>query len=154
MFLRENGIVLFLILPILFGRINNRVSKTPKRVEKELTIKVGKMMSLGAALCMATRTATSEEGKICKEVALSTKNIAEEYSALSVLSKSCAVFTPYGVAAPEMPSILTEKLIHAVSTASSLLVFKIRRASGFKMREILRAKPLSSHTFIRPIHTE
>ena len=55
---------------------------------------VGKIISVGAALPIATRTDTMEVGIICKEVALSTKNIAEENSALSVSSKSCAVFTP------------------------------------------------------------
>ena len=63
-------------------------------VEKADVSRVGRIISVGALLPIATRTATKEEGKTCKEVAFKTKNIADENSALSVLSKSCAVRTP------------------------------------------------------------
>ena len=76
----------------------------PSNVEKTVVIKVGKIISVGAALCKEVRKATIEAGKSCKEVAFSTKNIVEEYSANSVLSSSLAAFIPYGVAAPAMPS--------------------------------------------------
>ena len=55
------------------------VNKTPRMVENAVASRVGKIISLGFALCKATRTAIMDEGKICKEVAFKTKNIAEEY---------------------------------------------------------------------------
>ena len=129
------------------------VNNTPSTVEKTVARKVGKIISVGLALCMATRTATREEGKICKDVALSTKNIAEEYSALSVWSRSCAALMPYGVAAPEMPSRLTDKFILKQSSVSWLSVLKILRDNGLTALDIACVRPESFHTFISPSHT-
>ncbi len=111
------------------------------------------MISFGFALFIATRTAIIDAGNSCKEVAFNTKNIAEEYSAFSVLSSKFAALIPYGVAAPEMPSRLTERFIHAASSVFSSFVFRILDATGFKRRDTPRATPLSSHTFISPSHT-
>ena len=110
-------------------------------------------MSVGLALCIATRTATREEGKICKDVALSTKNIADEYSALSVLSKSCAALIPYGVAAPEIPKRLTDTFILTADKDCSSSVFSKCLRAGLINRETPRATPLSSHKRMSPIHT-
>ena len=115
--------------------------------------RVGRIMSVGAAEFKAVRTAIMEAGKICKEVAFSTNNIAEAYSAFSVRSKRLAALIPYGVAAPEIPNRLTEKFIQAASRASLSSVFKSRFAMGFNKRETPRATPLSSHTFIKPNQT-
>ena len=77
-----------------FGRTNNAVKHTPSRVEKIVVIKVGRIMSVGFALCREVRKATMDAGKSCKEVALSTKNIAEAYSAFGVVSSRLAALMP------------------------------------------------------------
>ncbi len=67
---------------------------TLKAVQNALVNSVGITISIGDALPIATRTPIIDVGKICREEALSTKNIAEEYSAFFVLSKSRADCTP------------------------------------------------------------
>jgi ribonuclease R len=76
------------LAPLFFGLINANTKSTPSAVEKTDVNRVGRIISVGAPLPIATRTATSEVGKSCKEVAFKTKNIADENSAFSVLSKS------------------------------------------------------------------
>ena len=70
------------------------VNPTPSRVEKIVVSKVGKIMSAGAALCREVRRVTIEAGNSCKEDAFNTKNIAEAYSACSVLSSNFAALMP------------------------------------------------------------
>ena len=122
-------------------------------MEKSVARKVGKMMSVGFTLPIATRTATREEGNSCKEVAFKTKNIAEAYSEFSVLFNNCAACTPYGVAAPEIPKTFTDKFIQTAERAASSSVLSKRLAAGFKILETPRVTPLSSHSFINPIQT-
>ncbi len=88
------------------------------------------------------------------DVAFNTNSILEEYSASSDLSKSLAAQIPYGVAAPEMPSKLTDIFIQTASSVCGSSVLKIFRANGFKILETARETPLSSHTFISPNQTE
>ena len=52
-------------------------------VEKSVVKRVGNTISAGDRLCIETRTAISDVGRSCKDVALTTKNIADEYSAFS-----------------------------------------------------------------------
>jgi len=138
---------------LFLGHKKPHVSNTPKMVVQIVVMRIGKIMSLGDTLCIDTRIAIMDVGKICNEVALRTKNIADAYSACSVLSKSLAVLTPYGVAAPEMPSKLTDKFMQAAFKVSSELVLNNLRAMGFNNLEIPRATPLSSHTRIKPNQT-
>lgn len=139
-------------LLLLLGRIKRKVSVQPSRVENKVVKRVGRMIEVGFALCIEVSIATIEAGKSCKEVAFSTKNIAEAYSASGVLSRSFAAFTPYGVVAPEIPSRLTERFIHTAPSASSSSVRNNFRATGLSSRDMPRATPLSSHTRISPIH--
>ena len=74
----------------LIGGIKIRVKATLNTVEKSVHKKVGRMISFGDALPSATLTAISELGKSCKPEVLMAKNMAEEYSAFSVLSRSFA----------------------------------------------------------------
>ena len=69
---------------------NNHVKNTPKMVENAVVKMVGNTISAGAALFKAVRTAMIDVGMRCTLVALITNNIAEEYSAFWLLSKSCA----------------------------------------------------------------
>lgn len=92
-------------------------------------------------------------GRICIEVALITNSIAEEYSACGALSSSFAERIPYGVAAPEMPSILTEAFMQTASSVALSSVLNRRLATGFNSLETARETPLSSQTFISPSHT-
>ena len=66
----------------------------PSNVEKIVVIKVGRIISVGFPLAREVRRATIEAGNNCNEVAFSTKNIAEEYSAFGVLSSRLAAFIP------------------------------------------------------------
>ncbi len=63
-------------------------------MEKREVKKVGKITFAASTLPNAARIPTTEVGIICKEVALSTKNIHEAYSALGDLSSSLAAVTP------------------------------------------------------------
>ena len=63
------------------GGIRSRTSIPPSKVVKTVQKRVGRMTSVGEALCKATRIPIIEVGMSCKEVALSTKNIQEAYSA-------------------------------------------------------------------------
>ena len=60
------------------------VKTMPISVERLVVNRVGRMISAGARLPIDARTATMDAGKSCNEVALSTKNMAEENSAFSV----------------------------------------------------------------------
>ena len=92
----------------------------PISVENTVVSKVGKTISAGATLCKAVRTAIIDVGTSCKDVAFKTNSIADEYSAFGLLSKSCAAFIPYGVAAPPRPKRLDDKFIEiAVSVSVS-----------------------------------
>jgi len=142
------------VLLVFLGGIHSLVSKTAKRVEKSVVIKVGITISVGAALCIATRTPIIDVGISCMDVALSTKNIDEAYSGCGDVSKSRAALMPYGVAAPEMPKRLTDKFIDTASNVSASSVLNTLFTNGFKRRETPRETPLSSHTFINPNQTE
>ena len=98
--------------------IKIRVKITPKTVERADESKTGNTISLGVALCRATRTEIRDVGRSCNDVAFKTKNIAEAYSDCGVLSSNFAAVIPYGVAAPEMPSRLTEIFIEIASMAA------------------------------------
>jgi hypothetical protein len=87
------------------------------------------------------------------DVALSANNIAEEYSACGVPSKSFAERMPYGVPAPDMPSILTEAFMQSASSVLLSFVLKRRFAIGFKRLDTARETPLCSQTFISPNQT-
>ena len=119
-----------------------------------MVISVGITISVGAALCIATRTPIMDVGISCIDVALSANSIDEAYSACGDLSKSCAAFIPYGVAAPEIPSKLTERFIEIASSVCISSVLNNFLASGFNSFETPRETPLSSHTFIKPSQTE
>lgn len=122
-------------------------------MENRLVISVGKTISVGFALCNATRTLIMDVGKIWIDVALITNSIADEYSACGALSRSFAERIPYGVATPEMPSILTEAFMQTASSVSLSSVLNRRFATGFNHLETARETPLCSHTFISPSHT-
>ena len=126
----------------------------PMTVEKRVVIRVGKMTAEGLTLPSAVLSPIIEVGISCKEVAFSTNSMHESRSALGVLSKSIADFTPYGVPAPEMPNILTDIFIQIASNALGSLVTNSRFAIGFNSLEIWRETPLSSQTRISPSHTE
>ncbi len=70
------------------------VNPTPTKEENTVVRSVGKIISVGDALPMETRMAMMDAGISCKEVAFRTKNIAEAYSACSVLSKRLAALMP------------------------------------------------------------
>ncbi len=115
---------------------------------------VGKITSAGDALCNATRIPIIEVGISCKDVALSTKNILDAYSACSLLSSRRAAWIPYGVAAPEMPKKLTERFIQTASSVAVSSVLNSLFASGRKSFDTPRDTPHASQTFISPSHTE
>ncbi len=130
-----------------------RTSSAPSRVENREVSTVGTRIFKGLALFKATRTPIIEVGISCKEVAFKTKNIADEYSAFSVLSRSFALSMPKGVPAPEIPSRLTDKFILIAPSARSSSVLNSRLERGRKSLEIPRVTPLSFHTCISPSHT-
>ena len=115
---------------------------------------VGKIISAGATLPRATRIPTIDVGIICKEVAFNTKNIAEEYSASSVLSSRAHAFIPYGVPAPDTPNKLTDKFIETASKVSLSCVKNSLLDTGDNRWETLLVTPLFFQTSIRPSQTE
>ena len=70
--------------------MKTRTKIAASRVENKLVQTVGKRIFVGSALFKAVRKEITEVGIICKEVALSTKNIALAYSACGELFKSRA----------------------------------------------------------------
>ena len=112
------------------------------------------MIAAGAALPSALRIPIIEVGISCNDVAFKTNSIHEAYSAFCVLSSSCAAFTPYGVAAPEMPRRLTDKFMQTASSVVLSSVQNTRLARGRSSLETPRDTPLSSQTRISPSHTE
>ena len=138
----------------MLGGIKVRTKTAPSKVENRVVITVGKIIEAGAALPSAVRIPIIEVGISCSEVAFNTNSIHEAYSAFFVLSSSCAAFTPYGVAAPEMPRRLTDKFIQTASSVGLSSVQNTRFATGLSSLETPRETPLSSQTRISPSHTE
>lgn len=131
-----------------------RTSIAPKIVEKAVAINVGKMISAGALLPRVDLIPTIEVGMSWREVAFSTNNIDEAYSAFSDLSKRFAERIPYAVPAPATPKRFTERFIQTASSVSLSSVLKSRFASGAKSLEKAEETPLRVHTSISPSQTQ
>ena len=125
----------------------------PSTVEKSEASSVGSTIYVGFILPKEVLTAIMDVGNSCIEVAFKTKNNAEAYSGYSERSRRFATLIPYGVAAPEMPSKLTDKFMQTADKVSSSSVLKSFFAIGFKNLERAFETPLSSQTCISPIHT-